>query len=133
MFVERYGKLSAFSGQVIEKLNDCIKLIHQKRSGKQNQALDEMEIRKRMEYLTDGKYERKKNKYKKRTAHYWEKEKAEKAKIKKRNIEKEIINEHGKYMQLLKENEKPLEEMTVSELKAKLYNMGISKKINKKT
>ena len=131
-FVKKYGKLSAFSGQHIEKLNDTIKFIHQKKSGKQNQAFDELVVRKRMEFLTEQDCERKKNAYTKRNLDYWEVGKKELANAKKRKIESEIVAEHEKYLQDLKANEKPLEEMTVAELKDKLKTLGKTTKIRKK-
>lgn len=33
-FIDKYGKLGAFSGQSVEKLNDSVKLIHQKKGSK---------------------------------------------------------------------------------------------------
>ena len=71
-FVEKYGKMSAFSGQHIEKLNDVIKSIHQKKSGKQNQAFEELVVRKRIEFLSEQDCRRTKNAYTKRNADYWE-------------------------------------------------------------
>ena len=67
-FVERYGKMSAFSGQHIEKLNLVIKSIHQKKSGKQNQAFEELVVR----ILSEQDCRRTKNAYTKRNVDYWE-------------------------------------------------------------
>lgn len=44
-FVRKYGNLSAYSDQQIEKLNDTVKFIHQKRSGKYNQTFDELMVK----------------------------------------------------------------------------------------
>lgn len=131
VFAEKYGKLSAFSGQHIEKLNENIKFIHQKRSGKQNQAFDELVVRKRIEFLTEQDCERKKNVYTKRNSDFWAVGKKEQANIKKRKIQNDIVSEHEKYLQSLKENEKPIEEMTITELKEKLKSLGIVTKIRK--
>lgn len=131
-FVSKYGKLLPFSGQGTEKMNDEIKLIHQKRSNKQDQTYDDLITRKRMEFLMDSGYEREKHKYTKTNESYWEEEIYTKNVSKKRKIEYEIAEAQIKYKKQQKENEPPLEKMTLNELKSKLKVLGVSTKARKK-
>ena len=82
--------MSAFSGQHIEKLNDVIKSIHQKKSGKQNQAFEELVVR----ILSEQDCRRTKNAYTKRNVDYWEVRKHDQSINKKRKIENEIASAH---------------------------------------
>ena len=63
----------------------------------------------------------------KRNVDYWEVRKHDQSINKKRKIENEIASAHEKYLQSVKENEKPLEQMTVCELKEKLKTLGKTK------
>lgn len=128
-FVEKCGKLSAFNGQGVEKLNDSIKCMHQKSSSKQNQTYEEIVVRKRIEFLNDENCERQKNKYTKKNERYWDEVKSERSACKKRRILSEINNEHEKYLVSLKENEKPLEAMTDLELKETKKSLGLKTRV----
>ena len=70
-FVNRYGTLLNFSGQGVEKMNDIIKMAHQKRSNKQDQTVDELKTRKRMEVLKEDNCERVKRTFSKSNENYW--------------------------------------------------------------
>lgn len=131
-FIDKYGKLGAFSGQSVEKLNDSVKLIHQKKGSKQNQTYDELVVRKRIEFLKDENFERQKNKYTKKNERFWEEEKREISANKKRKILNEINLKHEKYLVSLKENEKPLQNMTEQELKDKIKSLGIKTRVRNK-
>jgi hypothetical protein len=48
-FVSRYGNLSQFSGQGVEKANDIVKQIHHTKTNKHDAAKDALLIRKRIE------------------------------------------------------------------------------------
>ena len=61
-FKGKYDKLGAFSGQSIGKPNGSVKLILQKKSSRQNQTPDELEVRKKILFLNDENFERQKNK-----------------------------------------------------------------------
>ena len=52
-FLEKLGKLSIYSGQAVEKINDEIKFIHQKRSNKTDTTVEDLKTRKRIELLID--------------------------------------------------------------------------------
>lgn len=71
-FVKRLGSHAHFSGQGVEKLNDEIKFVHQKRTKKHNQAVDELATRKRLEYLSSHHTQRDVQLYKKRDIDNWE-------------------------------------------------------------
>ena len=69
----------------------------------------------------------------KRNVDYWEVRKHDQSINKKRKIENEIASAHEKYLQSVKENEKPLGQMTVCELKEKLKTLGKLRLGKKKT
>lgn len=89
-------------------------------------------VRKRIEFLNDENFERLKNKYTKKNERYWDEEKREQAANKKRRILNEINLEHEKFLVSLKENEKPLEDMTEQELKEKIKSLGIKTRVRNK-
>lgn len=131
-FLEIHGDLSAFSGQGTEKMNDEIKLIHSKRSNKFDPAYDDLVTRKRMEFLLENHCSREKRKYIKANENYWEEEIYEKNVRKRLRIQSEIEHAHSLFEECLKENEPPLEQMSVSELKEKLKSLGLTCKARKK-
>lgn len=124
-FVERFGGLANFSGQGVEKMNDQIKSIHQRRSNKIDQTVDDLQTRKRMEHLIDLGCERKRNKYTKKKESYWEKSIHEKHVNKRQRITFEMECVDNVYQQKQKDCEKALEEMSVSELKQKVKSLGL--------
>ena len=85
-----------------------------------------------MEFLAEQDCERKKNQYIKRNLDFWEEGKKELWNAKKRKIESEIATKHENFLHEQKENEKPLEEMTILKLKEKLKALGKTTKIRKK-
>ena len=127
-FVERFGGIGNYSGQGVEKMNDQIKLIHQRRSNKFDQTMDDLKIRKRMEYSLDASCERIKQKYSKVNTEWWGEIKRDKSASKKRRIEFGIKNAHTQFE---KENEIPINEMTIPEIRSKLKSYGINTKVRK--
>ena len=49
-FLQEYGSLAYFTGQVVEKTNDIIKQIHHSKSNKIDPTVDALVVRKRLEY-----------------------------------------------------------------------------------
>ena len=89
--ISRYGALSTFSGRGIEKLNDEIKLIHQKRTNKVNQTVDDLTMRKRLELLfSEDDLKRSNRAYVKKDDQYWSQGKRESCAIKRKHIIEEI-------------------------------------------
>ena len=124
-FASLYNGIGSFSGQGVE-INDQIKFIHQKRSNKSDQTVDELKTRKRMEYLKDINCERSKQKYNKVNENYWGNDIKEKHCIKKRRINFEIEEVHKQYEE---ENEKSPDKMTTAEIKQKLKTLGTVTKV----
>lgn len=59
---------------MVEKVNDKIKLIHQKKTNKIDAAVDALKVRKRIETLQDENCDREKRAYENRNQIYWEDE-----------------------------------------------------------
>lgn len=116
-FVGKYGKFVLFRGQGIEKMNDEIKSIHQKRSNKFGKTHDDLTVRKRMEFLIENDYEGQQNKYSETEKTYWIDGISNKFDVKRRRIEAEISEARETFQMQQKENEPPLENMTINELK----------------
>lgn len=89
-FIKTYGSLSNFSGKGVEKVNDKIKSIHQKKTNKIDAAVDALKVRKRIETLQDENCDREKRAYEKRNQIYWEDEIFRNRSDKRSNILKEI-------------------------------------------
>jgi len=49
-FISMYGSLKMFSGQGVEKNNDIVKMIHQRKSSKWDGPTDALKVRKRLEF-----------------------------------------------------------------------------------
>ena len=128
-FVGKYGGIRNFTGQGVEKMNDEIKQIHQKRSNKIDQTVDELRTRKRMEFLIDERCERMKNDYVKRDDVYWNNSIKEKHSLKRRRIDFEITEANTKYE---KETATLSCDMTEGEIKRKLKSLGVVTKLRNK-
>lgn len=68
----KYGKLSKYSGQGTEKINDALKQMHHKRTNKQDVIVAALKARKRIEYIHVENCKREKIKYNKHEDLYWE-------------------------------------------------------------
>ena len=132
--IEKHGPLSKFSGQCIEKLNDEIKMVHQKRTNKVNQTVDDLTTRKRLEFLVSENLERTHRNYTKRDDHYWSKGKQESCSMKRKLIEAEIEEKNVEFekSRRLEAPENNFSDMSVQELKEKLKSLGVSTKLGKK-
>ena len=53
-FISKYGNLKKFSGQAVEKHNDVIKSIHQRKSSKWDGPFEDLKVRKRLEYANNA-------------------------------------------------------------------------------
>jgi len=73
-FLNRFGKLVNYSGQGVEKINDDIKKIHQSKTNKYDATVDDLKVRKRIEYLKLDGCERTKRDYTKSDERYWDEE-----------------------------------------------------------
>ena len=62
-FIEQFGPLKNFSGQGVEKNNDIVKQIHQKKSNKWDSAMSALKTRKRLEFGYMNNLEREKRSY----------------------------------------------------------------------
>lgn len=130
--IEKNGLLKPLSGQGVEKLNDCIKTIHQKCLNKSNQSHDELLVRNRIEFLHSNGYERSRRQYTKRNLDFWDHEIKEKRQKKKNRIKRDILDAHTEYLKEIKVSEKPVSEMSVAELKEKLKSLGIVSNLRKR-
>ena len=122
-FIKKYGSLADFSGQGVEKINDEVKFIHQKRCNKQDQTIDELKARKRLELLIETNCERDKRSYQKVNERFWQESIRTNHAMKKRRIELEIQTVNETYEKEKQENETPLEMMSVNELKEKYKSL----------
>ena len=118
-FMRVYGSLAEFSGQGVEKINDEVKFIHQKRCNKQDPTVDELKVRKRLELLIETNCDRETRSYQKVNEQFWEETIKTNHAMKKRRIELEMKTVNEKYEKEMKESEKPIESMSVNELKEK--------------
>lgn len=118
-FIKTYGSLSNFSGKGVEKVNDKIKSIHQKKTNKIDAAVDALKVRKRIETLQDENCDREKRAYEKRNQIYWEDEIFRNRSDKRSNILKEIweVNISKSKPMSDQHDTLDLENMTESELK----------------
>ena len=80
-FVDRYGSLTKFSCQMIEKTNDTIKKIFQRKSQKWDACKECLTVKKRMDAAKEQNIQQRiKRSYRKRKSEYWTTEIYEKAK-----------------------------------------------------
>ena len=128
-FVGKYGSLSEFSGQGVEKTNEILKQIHQTKSNKLDATMDALVVRKRME-LGFKEELRAQRKYDKVDDHFWEVGKSEITQAKKRKIDHEHKEAHEKYTQNAENLD--FDQMTVFELKEKLSELGIKTRLKLK-
>lgn len=135
-FAGKYGKLSKYSGQGTEKINDALKQIHQKRTNKQDATVDALKARKRIEYLHVENCKREKRKYHKHEDLYWESIIKIQRSSKKSRIVQEIAEADLKFRD---HNEiEPVDEQTYAnlstkELKSLLFEkFGIKSNLRKK-
>ena len=107
-------------------------MTHQKRKTKHDQTVDELYTTKRMETLTEDNCERQKRSYSKSNESYWNQSICDIRQSKKRRIDFEIECANEKYQNKMKENQKPIEEMTILELREKIKAMGKSTRLKKR-
>ena len=122
-FSSNFGPLRNFSGQGVEKNNDVVKQIHQKKSNKWDTAVSALVVRKRLEYGIENDFEREKRPYEKHSA-WWENDLRSCRSEKRRKIAAEIADADTK-----SENSINFELMTEQELRVFLKSHGISTKI----
>jgi len=70
-FISKYGNLSKFSGQAVEKNNDVIKSIHQRKSSNWDGPFEALKFRKRLEYANNENIARPKREYIKQS-NWWQ-------------------------------------------------------------
>ena len=100
-----------------------------KRTNKHDQTVNDLQTRKRMEELSYQNCQRIKNTYTKTNDRYWDTTIRENKQLKKQRIIGEMKTAHENYEELKLNNEKPLEEMTVSELKEQIKSMCLVTKL----
>ena len=112
-----------------------MKLIHQKRTNKVNQTVDDLTTRKRLELLfSEDDLKRSNRAYVKKDDQYWAQGKRESCAIKRKHIIEEIeaVNTEFEKSRRLEIPENNFSEMSVLELKEKLKSIGVSTKLRKK-
>lgn len=127
-FVKTYGKLSKFSGQGVEKINDQVKMIHQKKTNKIDATVDALKVRKRIEFLQAENCDRKVRKYEKKKDCYWGEDIFLQRSAKKARILTAIENANVHETV----NQPSYRDMSLQELKALLKDRGIKSKTKKK-
>ena len=129
-FVGKYGSLSKFSGQAVEKTNDILKHIHQTKSNKLDATRDALVVRKRMELGFQDEF-RKKRKYEKVNDHFWAVEKAQLVQVKKLRIDREQKEADEKFNK--NAHNLDYENMTVVQIKEKLQELDVKTRLKLKT
>ena len=117
-FVDKYGSLSKFTGQGVEKTNDIVKQIHQSKSNKLDATSDALLTRKRLELGYLSQLSRQKRKYVKNDNDFWAVRKSCQAAAKKARIQEEMKQADELYRpQIPSQNEPNIENLSVDELK----------------
>jgi hypothetical protein len=88
-FISSFGCIKKFSGQGVEKNNDIIKMIYQRKSSKWDGPSDALQARKRLQYAHQDNIGRSKRPFVKKSD-YWEKEIFSLRSAKRQNILAEI-------------------------------------------
>ncbi|XP_053374155.1 uncharacterized protein LOC123545375 [Mercenaria mercenaria] len=127
-FVKRYGGLSKFSGQGVEKTNDVIKQVHQMRSSKSDPTTDALLVRKRIE--VSSAVTRKPRQYTKQNDSYWCSGIKSRRDAKRWKFFEEMKQVDDAYHG--KQNEIVPDTMSVIEIKDKLAKLGVRTKLRKK-
>jgi hypothetical protein len=122
--VDLYGPLARLSGQGIEKLNDDIKSIHQRKTQKWDATVEALVTRKRME--ENASSQREPRTYVKRKLQYWEEEIQEDRKKKRDTIAKSITDAE-------ESDEDELDNMSIADLRDKLTKQGVNTKATVKS
>ncbi|CAC5386550.1 unnamed protein product [Mytilus coruscus] len=122
-FVENFGPLKKFSGQGVEKNNDIVKQIHQKKSNKWDSAVSALTTRKRLEFGYMNNMEREKRSYFKKSE-WWDGS----LKIFRSGKRKEILKEISE-ANINSRTSLDFGEMNEHDLRAFLKDHGINTKI----
>ena len=117
-FVSKYGSLSKFTGQGVEKTNDIIKQIHQSKSNKLDATADALLARKRLELGHQSQLSRQKRKYVKTDDDFWAIRKPRLTANKKARIEDEMKQADQLYRpETSSQNDPNVENLNVDELR----------------
>ena len=123
-FLSKYGCLSKFSGQGVEKTNDIVKRIHLSKTNKLDPTTDSLLVRKRMETGYTSKKQREKRKYLKQDGSYWTGGILQVRRAKFLKINQEMKTENDKYF--WNPNRHDYENMNVQALQSLLKSFGVS-------
>ena len=89
-FISMYGSLERFSNQGVEKNNDVIKMIHQRKSSKWDGPTEALRVRKRLDFCNSENVARPKRHYIKKSE-WWEKDIFISRNVKRKQIDDEIV------------------------------------------
>ena len=123
-FCEHFGPLKSFSGQGVEKNNDIVKQIHQKKSNKWDSAVSALTTRKRLEFGQFNKLEREKRSYDKQSE-WWDAPIRASRSAKRKEIRDEIESAADTGTDFTKK----FDEKTDQELRQYLKSNGINTKV----